>query len=136
MVLATPERFTALVTPPDDRSAPALWFAFQGAQILVMRDAQSASVPRPRRAIERSIPDSSYGFFRDPVAIAAAVGTRRGCGAHQCRPEASSGAISDASGRLSVSIYKTDQLVCKVPKRRPGTFGRRRDFGQRPAGIR
>ena len=45
MVLATPERFTALVTPPDDRTVPALWFAFQGAQILVMRDAQSASVP-------------------------------------------------------------------------------------------
>jgi len=45
MVLATPERFTALVTPPDDRTMPALWFAFQGAQILVMRDAQSASVP-------------------------------------------------------------------------------------------
>ena len=45
MVLATPERFTALVTPPDDRTMPALWFAFQGAQILVMRDAQSARVP-------------------------------------------------------------------------------------------
>jgi len=45
MVLATPERFTALVTPPDDRTVPALWFAFQGAQILVMRDAQSARVP-------------------------------------------------------------------------------------------
>jgi NAD+ diphosphatase len=45
MVLATPDRFTALVTPPSDRTAPALWFAFQGAQILVMRDTQSASVP-------------------------------------------------------------------------------------------
>jgi hypothetical protein len=45
MVLATPERFTALVTPPDDRTMPALWFAFQGAQILIMRDAQSAVFP-------------------------------------------------------------------------------------------
>jgi NAD+ diphosphatase len=45
MVLATPERFTALVTPPAQPTGPALWFAFQGAQILVMRDTQSASVP-------------------------------------------------------------------------------------------
>jgi NAD+ diphosphatase len=48
MVLATPERFTALVTPPADRTGSALWFAFQGAQILVMREAQSASVPSAR----------------------------------------------------------------------------------------
>lgn len=45
MVLATPDRFTALVTPPAQPTGPALWFAFQGAQILVMRDAQTASVP-------------------------------------------------------------------------------------------
>jgi len=48
MVLSTPEQFTALVTPPADRTRPALWFAFQGAQILVMREAQSASVPSAR----------------------------------------------------------------------------------------
>jgi NAD+ diphosphatase len=48
MVLATPERFTALVTPPADRTGSALWFAFQGTQILVMREAQSASVPSAR----------------------------------------------------------------------------------------
>jgi NAD+ diphosphatase len=45
MVLATHDRFTALVTPPAQPTGPALWFAFQGAQILVMRDTQSASVP-------------------------------------------------------------------------------------------
>jgi NAD+ diphosphatase len=45
MVLATPDLFTALVTPPADRTGPALWFAFQGAQILVLRDEQSASLP-------------------------------------------------------------------------------------------
>jgi NAD+ diphosphatase len=45
MVLSTPDRFTALVTPPADAGGPALWFAFQGAQILVMTDTQSASVP-------------------------------------------------------------------------------------------
>jgi len=45
MVLATPDQFTALVTPPSGRTGPALWFAFQGAQILVMRDAQNASFP-------------------------------------------------------------------------------------------
>ena len=46
MVLATPDLFTALVTPPADRSGPVLWFAFQGAQILVSRNEQGASVPR------------------------------------------------------------------------------------------
>ena len=45
MVLATPALFTALVTPPADRTGPALWFAFQGAQILVLRNEQSASLP-------------------------------------------------------------------------------------------
>lgn len=45
MVLATPDRFTALINPPPDRSGPALWFAFQGAQILVMRDAAGARLP-------------------------------------------------------------------------------------------
>ena len=45
MVLATPDRFTALITPPAQPTGPALWFAFQGAQILIMRDTQSASVP-------------------------------------------------------------------------------------------
>jgi NAD+ diphosphatase len=45
MVLATPDRFTALVTPPKERTGPALWFAFQGAQILILRDAQGAIVP-------------------------------------------------------------------------------------------
>jgi len=45
MVLATPDRFTALVTPPNERTGPALWFAFQGAQILILRDAQGAIVP-------------------------------------------------------------------------------------------
>ena len=46
MVLATPDLFTALVTPPAERTGPALWFAFQGAQILVLRDERSASLPR------------------------------------------------------------------------------------------
>ena len=48
MVLGTPDRFTALVTPPADRTGPALWFAFQGAQILILRDAQGAIVPSAR----------------------------------------------------------------------------------------
>jgi NAD+ diphosphatase len=45
MILATPERFTALVTPPDDRDEPALWFAFQGAQILILRDDAGVRMP-------------------------------------------------------------------------------------------
>lgn len=45
MILATPERFTALVTAPDGREGPALWFAFQGAQILILRDDTGARLP-------------------------------------------------------------------------------------------
>jgi NAD+ diphosphatase len=45
MVLATPDRFTAQITPPAELRVPALWFAFQGAQILVMRDGAGARLP-------------------------------------------------------------------------------------------
>ena len=45
MILAAPDRFTALISPPADWKGPALWFAFQGSQILVVRGAQTASVP-------------------------------------------------------------------------------------------
>ncbi len=45
MILAAPDRFTALISPPADWKGPALWFAFQGSQILVVRGAQITSVP-------------------------------------------------------------------------------------------
>ena len=45
MILAAPDRFTALISPPADWKGPALWFAFQGSQILVVRGAQNASLP-------------------------------------------------------------------------------------------
>jgi NAD+ diphosphatase len=45
MILATPERFTALITPPADRAGPALWFAFHDAQIVVTHSEQGAGVP-------------------------------------------------------------------------------------------
>jgi NAD+ diphosphatase len=45
MILATPERFTALITPPADRAGPALWFAFQDAQVVVTHSEQGAGVP-------------------------------------------------------------------------------------------
>ena len=45
MVLSTPDRFTALVNPPADRNGPALWFAFQGAQMLVLRDDAGSRLP-------------------------------------------------------------------------------------------
>ncbi|HEV8259938.1 MAG TPA: NAD(+) diphosphatase, partial [Burkholderiales bacterium] len=45
MILAAPDRFTALISPPADWKGPALWFAFQGSQILIVGGAQSASVP-------------------------------------------------------------------------------------------
>ncbi|MEO8166017.1 MAG: NADH pyrophosphatase, partial [Betaproteobacteria bacterium] len=49
------EQFTALVTPPAEQSGPALWFAFQGAQILVLRDTQCASLPSARDMHELGI---------------------------------------------------------------------------------
>jgi NAD+ diphosphatase len=45
MILAAPDRFTALITPPADWKGPALWFAFQGAQIAVLRQGEVTSVP-------------------------------------------------------------------------------------------
>ena len=45
MILAAPDRFTALISPPAGWKGPALWFAFQGSQILIVRGAQSANVP-------------------------------------------------------------------------------------------
>ena len=45
MILSTPDRFTALVSPPADRAGPALWFAFQEAQVLVAQGEQGATVP-------------------------------------------------------------------------------------------
>jgi NAD+ diphosphatase len=45
MILAAPDLFTALVNPPVDRDGPALWFAFQGAQMLVLRDDAGARLP-------------------------------------------------------------------------------------------
>ncbi|MEO8159178.1 MAG: NAD(+) diphosphatase [Betaproteobacteria bacterium] len=45
MVLATPDRFTALITAPAERNGSELWFAFQGAQILVLRDERGAHIP-------------------------------------------------------------------------------------------
>jgi len=38
--------FTPLVTPLRAVERPAFWFAFQGVQILIRRDAAGASVPR------------------------------------------------------------------------------------------
>jgi NAD+ diphosphatase len=40
------ESFTPLVAPPESLRAPALWFAFQGAQILIRRHGDGAHVPR------------------------------------------------------------------------------------------
>jgi len=45
MVLAAPDRFTALISPPADRQGAALWFAFQGAQIVVLRGEAGTGIP-------------------------------------------------------------------------------------------
>jgi NAD+ diphosphatase len=43
-----PEAFEPAVTPPDQQGGPALWFIFQGTQLLV-RLAQGSAVPAPCR---------------------------------------------------------------------------------------
>jgi len=40
-----PDVYTPLVTPPADRSEPALWFAFHRGQILVTRTEQQPQIP-------------------------------------------------------------------------------------------
>jgi NAD+ diphosphatase len=45
MVLAAPDRFTALISPPAERQGAALWFAFQGAQIVVLRGEGGTGIP-------------------------------------------------------------------------------------------
>ena len=40
------DAFTPLVAPPEASGGPALWFAFQGTQILIRRDADRVNVPR------------------------------------------------------------------------------------------
>ena len=39
------EPFVPLVTPPEALDAPGLWFAFQGSQVLVRREAAQAHLP-------------------------------------------------------------------------------------------
>jgi len=44
--------FIPLVNPPDALSSPAMWFAFQGAQLLIRREEGRASVPSARHISE------------------------------------------------------------------------------------
>jgi NAD+ diphosphatase len=44
--------FVPLVKPPESLNAPALWFAFQGAQLLVRREEGRALVPSARQPAE------------------------------------------------------------------------------------
>jgi NAD+ diphosphatase len=45
MILSAPENFTASVVPPGDMAGPKLWFAFRGAQILVVKHEQGVRIP-------------------------------------------------------------------------------------------
>lgn len=38
--------FTPLITPPEDLRGHALWFTFQGVQVLIRREGEHASMPR------------------------------------------------------------------------------------------
>lgn len=55
MILATPDRFTALITPPADRAGPALWFAFQDAQVLVTQTELGTGVPAANDPLDLGI---------------------------------------------------------------------------------
>ena len=46
--LAMSDPFIPLVNPPDALSSPAMWFAFQGAQLLIRREEGRASIPSTR----------------------------------------------------------------------------------------
>ena len=45
MILAAPEEFRAAVAPIDIATGLKLWFIYQGAQVLVMRDERGARIP-------------------------------------------------------------------------------------------
>ena len=49
---AMSDPFIPLVNPPDALSSPAMWFAFQGAQLLIRREEGRASVPSARHISE------------------------------------------------------------------------------------
>jgi NAD+ diphosphatase len=52
MVLASPDRFIASCQAPPELEAPAFWFVFRGAQVLVARDDAGAHVPIARDPAE------------------------------------------------------------------------------------
>ena len=45
MILPMDNEYIPLVTPPDDRTEPALWFAFRRSEILVVNGAERPAMP-------------------------------------------------------------------------------------------
>jgi NAD+ diphosphatase len=52
MVLAAPDRFVPLVAPPPGLASPALWFVFQGTQVLVRRIEDRTEIPMLRNTLD------------------------------------------------------------------------------------
>ena len=71
------ETFLPLVTPPTDLPGPALWFAFQGMQILMRREGERAIVPRlshPREMGLAPLREQYLGTLGDTHCFACEIG--------------------------------------------------------------
>jgi NAD+ diphosphatase len=55
MILSAPDNFSAAVAAPERNDDRKLWFIFQGAQMLVTRDANGAQVPQLVQAQELAL---------------------------------------------------------------------------------
>jgi NAD+ diphosphatase len=56
-------RFISAVVPPEERSGPAWWFAFQGNQLLIHQDPKSARVPYLRDFSELKVPHNGIHYL-------------------------------------------------------------------------
>jgi NAD+ diphosphatase len=68
--------FVPLVNPPESLTSPALWFAFQGAQLLVRREEGRALVPSARQLAELGLEPlrSQYlGLYQDTHCFSCEV---------------------------------------------------------------
>ncbi|NWF56621.1 MAG: NAD(+) diphosphatase [Syntrophaceae bacterium] len=58
-------RFISAVTAPKERSGPAWWFAFEGNQLLIHQDSDSARVPFLRDFSELKVPYTETHYLGD-----------------------------------------------------------------------
>lgn len=57
------DRFESDITPPEEESAPTLWFLFKGFRLLVRRESKQASIPLLNSPNEIGIVPSSTIYF-------------------------------------------------------------------------